>query len=492
MGCSQSYEMPLQKANMKRTQCMDFSITDASFRSEIPTISDQDESVSCKPQQKLALRTLLRYGSLTVFRSLYCSFKYWKKHCQVSLPIYSPINYFLISTSEFPPLTKPKVDIFYTEQAICNSSSAENLEKSIEVIEQSVSDISNLSFAIHEANNYYAFIKPCIEIDTYTVTKMETRIHGRPSPQEVKLVENECRNKSEINNPMLIEIAVKTNNIVPYPLKSTLKLFEDLMDKKYALDCKEMKEFRKPRELSEFFIDFMNRSFGIQSVAQKTLNRVLITLEYNQKHSYLDLFCRLLKIYTPHPISLNMLAYICKVRCEFNQLIGKYANRITQMRVKYENSNFENKEFGGSASLIDVFEWITQNFKVPLVKKQVFQSLSISSLQPHEYLIFYSCYKASKAGAPIILSIQNRSKSEILQSLLSFIDFPITSPQRGGLENYISEQTIKKLSTSLSISIFNENTLKPKYTINKCEFLNSLPETYSLLKSHSIDQFISE
>lgn len=444
MGCSQSLEMPLQKAVMKRNKIIDFSVTDVSFRSE--TFSICDDFISYKPQLKLPIRTLLRYGNLTIFRSLYCSFKFWKKF-KGSAPICMSLQIY-----EFSILSKPKVKICYTEVPQVHTTSEVCLSK------------------------------PQIEI---LIIKQKKLI----SSEEIQQVQNEYFLASEKINGILHEVAVKNLHTGPYSLKATFNLFEDLMGKKYILDCKELKEQKKPRELSEFLVDYMNRSFGIQSVAQQTLNKLLTTLEQNKSHKYLLLFCRLLKIGDSRPVPLNLLTFICKARWEFTKVTDGYPSLSAKMKRKVDLSMLKNMETGGSALLIDVFEWVSKNFKVKSVRQMVVQRIVPSQLSLHEYLIFYSCYRSGKSGSPCNTS--GKSKSELLESLISSIDFPLTPDQYLSLQTYF-EGDLKLLNYALKTSTFAENTLNLSYSISKCDFLLGLIEVYNQVQSKAFEISVLE
>ena len=350
--------------------------------------------------------------------------------------------------------------------------------KSYEFMQKPIINLLNL-----EKNDkkkvFKSIIKPNLDI---FIIKTEKIAQKNIKPEEIEKFKQSYETKAEVPSTILHDITIKNSNVTPYPLKATIKLFEDLMDKKFMLDCKELKEFKKPRDLSDFLIDYMNRSFGIQSVAQKTLNRLLLTLESSKDNPYLILFCRLLKILYPRPIPLNLLTYLCRIRVDFNALIEKFQAKSLQQKQNSEKLDSFQKELGGNALLLDVFELIQKKFKSKKIQKHIFQQLCPNGLEIHKYLIYYSCYRISKSGQIFNINIKEQTRSKIFDEFFSFIDFKMTEEQVNDASNYFYKEEIKKLANAISIKTYNENVLNRRYSISKCQFLNILIQVYDDIK----------
>lgn len=260
----------------------------------------------------------------------------------------------------------------------------------------------------------------------------------------------------------------------PLTLNQVLKIFEDLMDKKYTLDQKELRDQVKPRELAEFFPDYLNRNFGIQKVGQKMLGKFLLSLKSYSSHPYISLLCRFLRVECEEPVSLNLLVYLCKARNDFNLIMQK--NLTLKKEKNLDLKKF--KEFGGSVSLVSIISYINKEFIDSEVLSEIKSKLCPSSLKFEEYLIFLVLNKRVKSG----LSLSFNSSQELLSLILASIDFILTSEQTRKLTHFVLASDLKQQSFHFSFNFYKSARHNPKYQICKSEFLQSLISAYETFK----------
>ena len=270
---------------------------------------------------------------------------------------------------------------------------------------------------------------------------------------------------------------------LPLTLNQILKIFEDLMDKKYVLDQKELNDQVKPRELAEFFPDYLNRKFGIQKVGQKMLGKFLSSLKSYSSHPYISLLCRFLRVECEEPISLNLLVFLCKARNDFNLIIQK--NLTLRKEKILDMKKF--KEFGGSVSLVSVISYIDKEFTDAEVLSEIKSKLCPSSLTFEEYLVFLVLNKRVKSG----LSLSFSSSQELLNLILSSIDFNLTLHQTRQVTQFILASDSKQQSHYFSFNFYKSARHSPKYQVWKSEFLQSIISAYETLKYSALVTILS-
>ena len=284
----------------------------------------------------------------------------------------------------------------------------------------------------------------------------------------------EKRQESPILDHVIQNLIISDPSLTPYPQNSTFKLFEELMDEKYELDRKELKEYKKIRSLLEFLIDHLNRRFGIQSVAQKILNRLFLTLDANKTHPYLFLFNKLLNKNDESHVSLNFLAFLCRARVDFNKLVENTLKKISKLKIKLP-AEYEKKDVGGFVFLSDLLDYINKKFKLKQTKKLFFQKICPKTLSLQDYILFFSSYQLSKNGKN--LSDSNLLKFEVSKIIKKFFGKILDSGQITSFENFLNQEDFKTVLTSSSI-IKNG----AKCMVSKSEFLYVLFEVYEELK----------
>ena len=100
----------------------------------------------------------------------------------------------------------------------------------------------------------------------------------------------------------------------PMGYLNIFRFFEEMMDKKYEVDTGDLKAKRKPRTMTEFLIEHLNRMFGLKKIAYRHLAQIMPALNQLvvEKQPYGTLFSRLLQIFHPSPIMFPLAMYITK------------------------------------------------------------------------------------------------------------------------------------------------------------------------------------
>ena len=130
---------------------------------------------------------------------------------------------------------------------------------------------------------------------------------------------------------------------------------ESLMLEKGKIDQLDISLNRMPRKVSDFTIDFLNLHFGLKSLAIKQLKALLTSLEelYKLGHPYGIFFCRLLGIYHPRPLPLNLSVYLIVIQEIFNK-------KTLPSKLSSFAKNYEILQYGGVTSIIDIMELVME------------------------------------------------------------------------------------------------------------------------------------
>lgn len=195
----------------------------------------------------------------------------------------------------------------------------------------------------------------------------------------------------------------------PLTIPQALKFFEDMMDKKYEADLGDIKNGRPLQPLPDFFLEFMNRTFGLKKLAIKMLCQIIPTLELmnNDGSPYCQLFCRLVQINHPSPVSFQLSVFLTRVRMEFNTFAEKYQRdkdaRDSKKGIKVgKGKGKEVSSTGGEAYLLDIMAYLSGIFESDRrSSEQMLKLLQPASVDTVDYVIFRICHKVSKLGIPL-------------------------------------------------------------------------------------------
>eukprot|EP00358_Blepharisma_japonicum_P005885 CAMPEP_0202942638 /NCGR_PEP_ID=MMETSP1395-20130829/2861_1 /ASSEMBLY_ACC=CAM_ASM_000871 /TAXON_ID=5961 /ORGANISM="Blepharisma japonicum, Strain Stock R1072" /LENGTH=451 /DNA_ID=CAMNT_0049639133 /DNA_START=481 /DNA_END=1834 /DNA_ORIENTATION=- len=239
------------------------------------------------------------------------------------------------------------------------------------------------------------------------------------------------------------------------PSAKIFQFFEEMMDSKYKTDLKDLKDRRKPRTMTEFLMEFLNRKFGIEKLAMKNLGRILPTLKslVSENHPYACLFARLLQIFHPDPIPYNLALYLVKARYEFQPLIekaDKYKEVLegkknpaqqTAEKKTHHDAKFEQAATGGEALIIDVLDHIQILFENdPESGTIVLEKIYPEKVSLNDFIAFVITNKMKKKG---------KRPEDIFNKL---------DKDKGG--SIDGEEFIKGAKNELDLWISNENIIK--------------------------------
>ena len=270
----------------------------------------------------------------------------------------------------------------------------------------------------------------------------------------------------------------------PMPLTSLFRFFEEMMDKKYELDVSDLSEGKAYLPISEFYLDYLLRVYGLKKLAQKSMWQMLLTLKQlnDQSHAYGRLICSLLHVYDPYPIPPKLSLFLTRARIEMNKLINS---------TKAKNKKLE------EIQLIDAVE-LTYTL---IPNDKYLRSKAISMLKPknmteEEFLMFRLNYKMNKLDlTPESMYNEIDLTNEKRISLARLVEYI-----RKSWEIYVQEVDINVLSQIFNLKstskipkylFMSKITVKPltdysqneKLMIPKSTFLSTLVNCFKSLQT---------
>ncbi|CAG9329268.1 unnamed protein product [Blepharisma stoltei] len=198
-------------------------------------------------------------------------------------------------------------------------------------------------------------------------------------------------------------------NEKPISYLNVFKFLEDLMDKKFEADRKDLSERKTPKPMPDFLMEHLNKTFGISKLAMKHLAGLLPALDqlFSEGNKYAAFYCRLLQMFHPDPVPSSLSVYLVRARVGFHPLIDKL-ERTRQNQGKKASgpkgkasgrAAFEAAGTGGVALLSDVIELLYTMF----MGDREMGTLALEYIKPeavsHEDFVAYKiCHKMAKLG----------------------------------------------------------------------------------------------
>ena len=141
-----------------------------------------------------------------------------------------------------------------------------------------------------------------------------------------QLINEENKQLLEINPIMISYKLIQGKAEKPMTYLNIFKFLEEIMDKKFETDKKDIKDSRQLRSMTEFMMESLQRKFGIQDLILKFLGQFIPGFYklYHEGHKYAIFFARLLQLFHPEPVQYSLALYLVKIRMEFHPLIDKY------------------------------------------------------------------------------------------------------------------------------------------------------------------------
>lgn len=309
-----------------------------------------------------------------------------------------------------------------------------------------------------------------------------------------------------INSSPVWELYIKNQDakVAQMSTQKILKLFEEMMDLKHAQDLRDLQERRKPKSVPEFFIDFLNRSFGLKHLALKSLNQIMPALVSVNCPGFLELFCRLLQIKNNQPAGFTISLFLAKIRVEFNALVNKTAGKVGKSGKGNLNSQNLGKVEGGVAFLSDVFVLVYSLFDKNRAARSLFiQFLQPESISAQEYFLFHVCFKMARMpiSSEELFDLINSKKQNYLQintlvnGMSRVLDLGLNTETLKIIIDILDSQNSGRVSKEtftlkLNQKTYLKNVNSEKFTISKFKFLACALDIYNKLKEQNLAVFL--
>ena len=317
------------------------------------------------------------------------------------------------------------------------------------------------------------------------------------------LIDREKRDS--IANNVIIHSLQRANISSEKPLTylNIFKFFEELMDKKLEVDTQDLKAQRKPRGMTEFLMEHLNRQFGIKTLALKFLGQLIPGLQilYKENNPYAVLFSRLLQVFHPDPVPFPLAMFLTRVRVEFHRLAEKCTRerelrdkklaRAKKADVTHGRAAYDYAVTGGEAFTAEVIMLIYDLFDNDTRSGE----LALKLLKPDgvsmaNYVVFKVCHKMAKLGLSpdAVFNLIDADGGGSIDAD-EFVKGIKTS-----LELWISEADIREVYDEiaefgeLSRTVFAQRcnfdwylsvVKSDEFVTSKCHFLNVLIDVYN-------------
>ena len=225
-----------------------------------------------------------------------------------------------------------------------------------------------------------------------------------------------------MHNNIILNDYLHQVNTKPLDKKQLFKFLEELMDKKFEMDSKDLKEQVKPMSMPEFLINYSFNLFGIEKSSEKNISKVIFSLTelYKSNDQYSKIYCSLFQILSD-PVPYEVSIFLTKTRCDFQSIIYKYEKLLLSHGKKPRTSHNpfygDYIENGGFASLGDTIDLMLSIFSCD----KYFGKLALQKIKPNnitleEYVSFQICQKIVRIGksSESIFAIIDKDSSETI------------------------------------------------------------------------------
>jgi DNA repair exonuclease SbcCD ATPase subunit len=302
-----------------------------------------------------------------------------------------------------------------------------------------------------------------------------------------------------LNDNKIVKLYKSVDHSAEKPMSfiNIFKFLEELLDKKLEADKLDFNEQRPILSFPGFMLDYLNKTFGIQSLATRFLNQFLLGFHeiYQENQKYAVLFARILQLFHPDPAPLAASTYLNKARVDFAPLIEKYERAEGERGRKKENSGraaFEAAGTGGSAFLGDTIELIYSLF--PGDKEGGEKALELikpDRVTIEDYVAFKICHKMAKLGKTpeMIFSLLDKDQggtidvSEFISGTKDDLDLWISDKNVTKLLELLDTNGNKEITKESFMSKINMKYLlecnkNPQWTVTRATFLTALLEVF--------------
>ncbi|OMJ67847.1 hypothetical protein SteCoe_34882 [Stentor coeruleus] len=335
----------------------------------------------------------------------------------------------------------------------------------------------------------------------------DEELEERQLKNEYKLADELLDEENKIlieTNPIMIsykQIEVKTEKPMTYT--NVFKFLEELMDKKFETDKKDIKDLRLMRSMTEFMMENLQRQFGIQSLALKFLGQFIPGFYqiYSDGHKYGIFFARLLQLFHPEPVPYSLALYIVKVRKDFQVLIDNFervmhdqgkTKELKKGAETFGKSAYEAAGTGGLALVADAIEFVYTIFAGDRESgTKALELIRPDNITQEDFVLFKICHKMAKLGETPELIFCRLDKDgggtisikEFIEGTKIDLDLWITDASIAKLLKQIDmsesgEITEEAFMNKINMKLFATLSKSPNWTVPKSTFLISLIDVY--------------
>ena len=322
-----------------------------------------------------------------------------------------------------------------------------------------------------------------------------------------KIIQGEIR-KYQIENNEVLKAYNSSGLFTEKPMAylNIFRFFEDFFDQKFAQDNKDFSQSVRPYSMTSFMMEHLKRMFGLKKLALKQLGQIMPALKqlHAEGQPYATLFCRVLQIIDPEPISYDLALYLTRIRQECNRLVEK-ANQVRSIRDQHRDANrvhtqrtsasasthgrasYEVQSVGGEMFLDDVATLIYSIFHEDSQEAELMlQQCKPKNVNQLDFSIFQICKRMAKNAKDTVTlysTIDKDRNGEITKE-------EFATGLRSNLHLWITEEDLIKVFDSLDVgetidiyefkdimagfsNKYNHAAKDDNYIVTKSQFLNA-------------------
>ena len=366
--------------------------------------------------------------------------------------------------------------------------------------------LAQLAYAINSRREY-CFYKWKLILSNQTENEIDYLSVKAIDSSELQYVQSavEEETKELVENNELL-MTIRESNEKPMSLINLFKFLEELMDKKYEADIKDLKDLRNPRTMTEFIQEHLGRVFGISKLANRQLAQIIPALKelYLAKDPYGSIYCKLFQIYDSDPIPFNFAIFITKARYLFQNCINKYekfvSSNIKDKKKSRGRDLIEDSKSGGYAFTLDVIDLVFNMFES---NKQLgillIQMIRPDAISLEDYVVFLICQRIVRLNKTIevVFNTIDTDGSGTIEKKELFIF------AKNSIDLWVSDKDLEYCFTKLKLAentditkemfmqkfnmkIYLEVTKNKSYIVSKSKFLTSILELYKIFQKIQI------
>jgi len=284
----------------------------------------------------------------------------------------------------------------------------------------------------------------------------------------------------------------------PLSVPQVVKFFEEMMDRKYDADIRDLKNQKPLKPLPDYMLDHLNRIFGLKKLALKNLSQLMPALEsmYSDQDPNHLLLCRLIQVLHPDPVTYQLGVFLTRIRVEFVPFMEKYQKDKESRDNRRNPGKTESKGAGNptapqDAYLVDTIGYIYSLFENDRRSGELMlKLLQPSAVQMIDYLIFKLCHKMAKLGLNVegLFSMLDphgfgyMDQHDFITKSRRELELWVSTEDLSTLFKYMSDghKELNKamFSSKISYKLYLEHCKSDLYIVTRQQFLICLIEVY--------------